>query len=63
MKNYQDLMQKIMDKGVDRDGRNGKTRGLFTEQLRFNMKDGFPAMTTKKLDIRTMDAELFLLMS
>jgi thymidylate synthase len=63
MKNYLDLMQKIMDQGVDREGRNGKTRGLFTQQLRFDMKAGFPAMTTKKLAFRSVAAELFWFMS
>ncbi len=52
-----------MDSGVDREGRNGKTRGLFTEQLRFKMSDGFPAMTTKKLAFRSVAAELFWFMS
>lgn len=52
-----------MDQGVDREGRNGKTRGLFTQQLRFDMKAGFPAMTTKKLAFRSVAAELFWFMS
>jgi thymidylate synthase len=52
-----------MDKGADRQGRNGWTRGLFTRQLRFSMADGFPATTTKKLAFRTVAAELFWFMS
>lgn len=56
-------MKKIMDEGVDREGRNGKTRGLFTEQLRFDLSKGFPAMTTKKLAFRSAAAELFWFMS
>lgn len=63
MKNYQELLQKVLDHGVDREGRNGWTRGLFTEQLRFSMKDGFPAVTTKKLAFKTMTAELLCFMS
>jgi len=52
-----------MDEGSDRTGRNGVTRGLFTEQLRFKMSDGFPAVTTKKLAFRSTAAELFWFMS
>lgn len=63
MKNYKELLQKVLDHGADREGRNGWTRGLFTEQLRFLMKDGFPAVTTKKLAFKTMTAELLCFMS
>lgn len=59
MKNYNALLKEILETGIDREGRNGMTRGLFTKQLRFSMKDGFPATTTKKLAFRTMAAELF----
>lgn len=52
-----------MTDGVDRKGRNGWTRGLFTKQLRFKMSDGFPATTTKKLAFRSVAAELFWFMS
>ncbi len=52
-----------MDTGSDRNGRNGMTRGVFTRQLRFNMADGFPAVTTKKLAFRSTAAELFWFMS
>src|SRR3989344_4819257 len=63
MKNYNNLLKEIMDSGADREGRNGWTRGLFTRQLRYNMNDGFPATTTKKLAFRSVSAELFLFMS
>ncbi len=62
MRNYNALLKEIMENGVDRDGRNGKTRGLFTQQLRFKMSDGFPATTTKKLAFRSVAAELFWFM-
>ncbi len=52
-----------MDTGVDRVGRNGTTRGLFTRALRFKMSDGFPATTTKKLAFRSVATELFWFMS
>lgn len=63
MRNYLNLLQEIMDHGTDREGRNGKTRGLFTRQLRFRMADGFPATTTKKLAARSVSAELLWFMS
>lgn len=63
MKNYNDLLRKIVDKGFDKQTRNGMTRGLFTEQLRFNLEDGFPAVTTKKLAFRSVAAELLWFIS
>lgn len=63
MKQYLNVLKKVMDEGIDREGRNGLTRGLFTEQMRFKMSDGFPATTTKKLAFRSMAAELFWFMS
>ncbi len=47
-----------MDEGVDRIGRNATTRALFAIQLRFNMADGFPAVTTKKLAFKAVKSEL-----
>ncbi len=58
MKIYQDVLQYILDNGVDRDGRNGKTRACFGIQMRFNMENGFPAMTTKKLAFKAVKSEL-----
>lgn len=59
MKQYLDLMQKVMDHGVDRADRTGTgTRGLFGEQIRFNLQDGFPAVTTKRLAWKAMVSEL-----
>ncbi|MCA9352875.1 thymidylate synthase [Patescibacteria group bacterium] len=63
MRQYLDVLKKIMETGVDVEGRNGGTRKIFTEQMRFKMSDGFPAVTTKKLAFRTMAAELFWFMS
>ena len=56
MRQYLDVLKKIMDHGTDIEGRNGGTRKIFTEQMRFKMSDGFPAVTTKKLAFRTMAA-------
>lgn len=58
MKIYNDALKRIMDEGVDRTGRNGATRALFALQLRFNMADGFPAVTTKKLAFKAVKSEL-----
>jgi len=58
MKQYNDILQRIMDQGVDREGRNGNTRALFAIQMRFPMSDGFPAVTTKKLAFKAVKSEL-----
>ncbi len=52
-----------MDEGNDRQGRYGGTRALFAVPMRFRMKDGFPAMTTKKLAFRSVAAELLWFIS
>lgn len=49
--------------GVYRSSRNGNTKALFAEQLRFKMEDGFPAVTTKKLAFQTMAIELLWFIS
>lgn len=58
MKTYNDVLKKIMEGGVDREGRNGKTRALFAIQMRFPMGAGFPAVTTKKLAFKAVKSEL-----
>ena len=58
MKTYNDVLRRIMDEGSDRESRNGKTRALFAVQMRFNMADGFPAVTTKKLAFKAVKSEL-----
>ncbi len=56
---YLDALRQIMEKGVDRDDRTGTgTRALFGLQMRFNMEDGFPAITTKKLAFKAVKSEL-----
>lgn len=50
MKQYHDLLKHVMDNGTDRSDRTGTgTRSVFGYQMRFNLKDGFPLMTTKKV--------------
>jgi len=63
MKVYHDALKQIMEKGSDKEGRNGKTRSLFALQMRFPMSGGFPAITTKKLAFRSMAIELLWFMS
>ena len=59
MQIYNDVLKKIMDEGVDRDDRTGTgTRAIFGEVMRFRMRDGFPAVTTKRLAFRSVIAEL-----
>ncbi len=59
MRNYLDTLELIMSKGIDRLGRNNATtRAIFAHMLRFNLEEGFPAVTTKKLAFKSMAAEL-----
>jgi thymidylate synthase len=58
MKIYNDILKEIMEKGIDRTGRNAVTRALFAKQMRFNLEDGFPAVTTKKLAFNAVKSEL-----
>lgn len=59
MRQYQELLRKVMDEGQDRNDRTGTgTRSLFGTTMRFNMADGFPAMTTKKLAFKAVKSEL-----
>ncbi len=59
MKQYLDLMQDIIDNGTDRGDRTGVgTRSVFGRQLRFDLSEGFPLLTTKKLYTRAIIHEL-----
>lgn len=59
MKQYQELVNKILSEGVDVSDRTGVgTKSLFGYQMRFNLKEGFPAVTTKKLAWKSVVAEL-----
>lgn len=59
MQNYHDLLRKVLVQGQDSFDRTGVgTRSLFAEQLRFNLQQGFPAVTTKKLAWKAVVAEL-----
>lgn len=58
MEKYHSALEKIMKEGTDKKTRNGITRSLFAIQIRFNMSDGFPAITTKKLAWKAVVSEL-----
>lgn len=59
MKNYNELISKVLFEGVVSDDRTGTgTVSLFGEQLRFDLSQGFPAITTKKLAWKAVVAEL-----
>ncbi len=58
MKIYNNVLRDIMANGVDRKGRNAVTRAVFAQQMRFNLEEGFPAVTTKQLAFKAVKGEL-----
>ena len=59
MKQYLDLLRHVMDNGTDKMDRTGTgTRSVFGYQMRFDLNEGFPLLTTKKLHLRSIIYEL-----
>src|SRR5688572_22817293 len=59
MRQYHDLMERVLKQGLEKRDRTGTgTLSIFGHQMRFDLKDGFPLVTTKKLHLKSIVYEL-----
>lgn len=59
MKQYKDLLERVLSEGAFKEDRTGTgTKSVFGHQMRFNLEDGFPMITTKKLHLKSIVYEL-----